>query len=166
MILRQEKLSRIRAGVVAGLAGTGAMMALRSFDMRYAPKTVPSMREDPGELAVRSVERAAGACCSLPAPLAKAAAIMVHTGYGTFFAILYALVRGRKPQPTSSSPLEGGILLGLAVYCTGYLGWLPALRFTKPVWKQEFPEIAGEAFRHVAYGIVTVWTYRLARRLL
>jgi hypothetical protein len=36
------------AGVVAGLAGTGVMMAMRSFDERFAPQTIPKAAIDKG----------------------------------------------------------------------------------------------------------------------
>ncbi len=45
-------------GAVAGLVGTGVMAAMRLFDQKYAPTTMPAAREDPGQFIVRQKESA------------------------------------------------------------------------------------------------------------
>ena len=36
-----KSIPAMLAGAAAGFAGTVAMMAMRTFDLRYAPKTIP-----------------------------------------------------------------------------------------------------------------------------
>jgi hypothetical protein len=141
------------SGLAAGLAATGVMMALRMFDQKYAPKTVPHAKEDPGEFVVRNVESLTGA---LPETAEKTGALALHLTYGTGFGLLYSLWRKISPR---SSPLLDGAVLGTAVYAAGYLGWLPALGLTRPLWRQRFPSIAGELARHVVYGVAAVTAY-------
>jgi len=148
--------SLIDPGVVAGLTGTAVMMAMRSFDQRYAPRTIARTKEDPGAFGVHAAERAIGMAGAVPASIEKAAALATHASYGTLFGVLYGLWRGRGK---ARSALNDGIVLGTVVYAAGYLGWMPALGLSKPVWKQEFPELAGELLRHVAYGVATTAAY-------
>jgi uncharacterized membrane protein YagU involved in acid resistance len=147
--------SLLSAGVAAGLAGTAVMIAARYFDQSYAPRTVPKTREDPGAFLVHAAERLTRTSRSVAKPVEKSAAMALHVGYGTTFGALYALWRGRRP----GSALRDGALLGAAVYAASYLGWLPAVGLSRPIWKQKFPEIAGELTRHVAYGIATAASY-------
>jgi uncharacterized membrane protein YagU involved in acid resistance len=150
--------SLLGIGAAAGLAGTGVMMAMRMFDQRYSPRTIPKMREDPGAFMVHRAERMTGLLHTVPKPLEKTAALATHTGYGTMFGALYGLLRGRGGR---QSVLGSGLLLGAAVYAAGYAGWLPALGIGKPIWKQKFPEVAGEAFRHLVYGVTTAAVYEI-----
>jgi uncharacterized membrane protein YagU involved in acid resistance len=141
-------------GLAAGLAGTAVMIALRSFDEKHAPKSIPKMSNDPAKAMVHTAERLTH---ELPKPVQKSAAMTLQTAYGTLFGLLYGLCRGRATDRS----IRDGLALGSAVYAAGYLGWLPALRFTKPVWRQSFLEISGELWRHIAYGIATTSVYRL-----
>jgi hypothetical protein len=147
--------SLIGIGVAAGLAGTAAMIALHRFDEQYAPKTIADASDDPGHFIVKNTERLTG---SLPDPVEKSAAMAARLGYGALFGALYAISRGRRHHRSS---LLDGAFLGASVYLTGYLGWLPTFRLTRPIWKQPFPQIAGELSRHVAYGVATTAAYGL-----
>jgi uncharacterized membrane protein YagU involved in acid resistance len=148
--------SLIGPGIVAGMAGTCVMMAMRSFDQKYAPKTVPPAREDPGDFLVSAAARAVHASGSIPKPVEQAASLAAKSGYGALFGVLYGLWRGRG---RSRSALVDGTALGGLVYGASYLAWMPAFGVTQPVWKQQFPEIAGELLRHVAYGVATAAAY-------
>lgn len=134
------------------------MMALRSFDQRYAPATIARTREDPGSFVVHAAERATRSTRRVPKSLEHSAEMAAHTGYGTMFGVLYGLWRGRGRQ---KSALADGILLGAAVYAAGYLGWMPAMGLTRPIWKQPFSAAAGELFRHIIYGVATTASYEL-----
>ncbi len=142
----------ILTGAIAGLAGTAAMMGVREFDSRYAPKTMPHMREDPGQFLVKQTARALGVERELPRFVNRTGAMLFHMAYGTAAGILYAAIRGRRRD--SSTLVQGG-LLGMIVYAAGYAGWLPLVHLTRPPWKQPFPGIAGEALRHLTYGVTT-----------
>ena len=148
--------SVIGTGAAAGLAGTAVMMAMRWFDGKYAPKTISKMKEDPAQFLVHAAERATGIAGAVPKSVEGSAALATHAGYGTLFGVLYGLSRGRRK---SRSALGDGVILGTVAYAVGHLGWLPALGLSKPVWKQDFPEIAGELLRHVAYGVATTAAY-------
>lgn len=148
--------SALLAGAVAGFAGTAAMMAIRTFDMKYAPKTIPKTRENPGKFMVEEAEQAAHFERCLPKRVEKAGAMSLQMGYGVVPGILYAMIRGRG-RPASS--LLDGMVIGTAVYLLGYVGWLPLVGLTRPLWKQPLPEIAGETMRHVAYGVTTAAVY-------
>jgi hypothetical protein len=144
------------AGAVAGLVGTGVMVAMRLFDQKYAPTTMPEAREDPGQFIVRRTESATGLPGYLPKPAEVGGGVLLSTSYGILAGALYAKVRGHRRS--TSALLDGGFI-GMALYLLGYAGWLPLLRLTRPIWKQHFPEIAGEALRHVAFGITTAAVY-------
>lgn len=148
------------AGAVAGLAGTAAMIAFRAFDQKYAPKTIPKTRKDPGDLIVEKAEEATHLSDVLPRRaqkrIEKIGAMSMRFGYGIMPGILYALVRGRR---RGGSALAEGAAIGTAVYLLGYFGWLPLAGLTRPLWKQPLPQIAGESMRHVAYGVTTAAVY-------
>jgi uncharacterized membrane protein YagU involved in acid resistance len=149
-------LPEIAKGALAGMAGTLAMMAMRSFDHSYAPETVAKTRQDPGAFLVKHAERTAGIANHVPKPVEKAAAMSVHLAYGTLAGVAYSLIRGHRKK---SSPLIEGAATGAMVYSFGYLGWLPLTGLSRPVWKQRFPEIAGGLLRHVAFGVVVSSVY-------
>jgi hypothetical protein len=154
--LKSNLVSVVGTGLVAGLSGAGVMMAMRSFDQRYAPETIPPMRGDPGAFMVKAAKRAVRASGGIPKPVERSAAIAMHAGYGALFGVLYGLWRGRG---TPRSALIDGSALGGIAYATAYLGLLPALGLTDPAWKQRFPEIAGESLRRVAFGVATTAVY-------
>jgi len=157
--MKQDHTSPFRLGAVgfaAGLAGTAAMLAMRMFDQKYAPRTVPKAKANPSEFIIHAMEESVGAAATVPRPVELAAAMTTHFAYGAAFGTLYGLIRRRGGR---RSALADGVALGSVVYAAGYLGWLPLMGLTKPVWKQAFPEIAGELLRHVAYGVATTATY-------
>ncbi|HEX4056509.1 MAG TPA: DUF1440 domain-containing protein [Tepidisphaeraceae bacterium] len=157
--MKKEQSRSVRCsaiGLAAGLAGTAAMMVMRMFDQKYAPRTVPKTETDPGESVMHAAKDAIGALATIPKPVEHAVAMTAPFAYGAAFGALYGLVRRHSKH---RSALADGIVLGSVVYAAGYLGWLPTVGLTKPVWKQELPEIAGEVLRHVAYGVATAATY-------
>lgn len=143
-------------GAIAGVAGTGVMVAMRLFDQKYAPQTMPAAREDPGQYMVRQTETAARLPGYLPKAAEVAGGVLLSTGYGMLSGAIYAKARGDRQ---GTSPLFEGGLIGLGLYVLGFAGWLPLLGLTRPIWKQHFPAIAGEALRHVAFGVTTAAVY-------
>jgi hypothetical protein len=152
--------SAIGLGAAAGLAGTLVMMAMRSFDQKYAPGTVSKLKEDPGAFLVHQVERASG---RLPHRIEASGAMATHAAYGTTLGVLYGWWRGRGEN---RSALVDGVAFGSAVYLLGHSLELPLAGLEKPIWKQDFPEIAGGLLRHVAYGVAVASTYGAADAVL
>ena len=150
----------LEVGLAAGLLGTGVMVALRVFDQKYAPPTIPRMKQDPGEFMVKTFEKVT---TQMPVSVRKSAALAMRLGYGSLMGCIYGLCRGKIRR---RSALAEGAALGTAVYAAGYLGWLPALHFSKPAWKQSFPQVAGELSRHLAYGVATAAAYKLIDTLV
>jgi hypothetical protein len=147
-------------GLLAGLAGTAAMTAMRMFDQQYAPATIPKQFGDPGDAIVEHVELITGGPPSKP--IEQAAVLSMRLAYGGLGGMLYGLLAGRRGR----SALVGGSLLGAAIYTAGYLGWLPLFGFTRPVWRQTYPQVAGEVLRHTAYGVATAAVYRMVNAAL
>ena len=156
---RHQTDSSIAIGAAAGLLGTGVMVALRSFDQHYAPRTIAKTSIDPGLFAVRTLERGAGIQPSPRSAVEQIGATAVHLGYGTTFGLLYGLWRGRDSQRSS---LGDGIVLGMIVYALGHLGLLPLLGLSNPIWRQKVPEIGGELFRHCVFGVAVAATFGIA----
>ena len=153
---------RLLAGAAAGLAGTFVLHGLLAASRRWAPATLPPMRQDPAEFMVERAESA------LPetrraqvSPKGKAAAEKgLHLGYGATFGVLYGLAAAE------GNPLLAGPILGLVTWGVGYLGWLPATGLMPPVHRQDPARAAGPIATHVGYGIATASAYRwLSRRL-
>jgi hypothetical protein len=150
------------AGAVAGLAGTFLIQGLLAASQKWAPQTLPPIKQDPGEFMVEQVEKYLPEKVKekLPEGLESAAAKSLALGYGTTFGALYAASR----TETKSVILEGSAL-GLTAWAAGYLGWLPAAGLMAPVTKQEPEQIAGPILSHVLFGILTVGLVRFLRRL-
>jgi hypothetical protein len=153
---------RAAAGAAAGLAGTFLIQGLLAASQKWAPQSLPPIKQDPGEFMVEQVEKylPEKAKEKIPEGLENAAAKSLALAYGTTFGALYAASRAE----TKSVFLEGSAL-GLAAWGAGYLGWLPATGLMAPVTKQEPEEIAGPILSHILFGIATVGLYRFLRRL-
>jgi hypothetical protein len=153
---------RIGAGAAAGLVGTALLQGLMAASQKWAPESLPPIKQDPGEFMVEKAEQQLLDTLreKVPEQLEKAAAKSLAFGYGTTFGALYATSRSE----TKNLLLEGSAL-GLAAWGVGYLGWLPASGLMAPVTKQEPEQIVGPILSHILFGIVTVGLYRLFRRM-
>jgi uncharacterized membrane protein YagU involved in acid resistance len=149
---RNEVGSNIFAGVAAGLAGACVLMAASSFDKQYAPKTVPEDRPVAGSWPIELMRRATNGRFAPTKRIECQAAVAVHLGCGSLIGLGYALCRGHASR---KSVLTDGILVGTLVYVIGSLGLRPALRWAPPIWRQRFPQIAGEMLRHAIFGVAT-----------
>ena len=153
---------RLLAGAAAGLAGTFVLQGLLAGSRRWAPATLPPIRQDPAEFMVEQAESALPETrrAQVP-PKGKAVAEKgIHLGYGATFGLLYGLVAGER------NPLLAGTILGLATWAVGYLGWLPATGLMPPVTRQEPARVAGPIATHLGYGIATASAYQWLSRQL
>jgi hypothetical protein len=153
---------RLLAGAAAGLAGTFVLQGLLAGSRRWAPATLPPIRQDPAEFMVEQAESALPATrrAQVP-PKGKAAAEKgLHLGYGASFGMLYGLAAGER------DPLLTGALLGLVTWAVGYLGWLPATGLMPPVHRQEPARVAGPVATHLGFGVATASAYQWLSRQL
>ena len=153
---------RTAIGAMAGLAGTFVIQGLLAASQKWAPQSLPPIKQDPGEFMIEKAEnllpeKVRG---KIPEELEKAAARSLALGYGTIFGALYA---GSRPE-TRNLLLEGSAV-GLVTWGVGYLGWLPRTGLMPPVTEQKSEQIAGPIISHVLFGIATVGLYRFLRRL-
>jgi hypothetical protein len=153
---------RTGIGAVAGLAGTLMVQGLLAASQKWAPRSLPPIKRDPGEFLIELTENLLPERVreKIPKELEKAAAKSLALGYGTTFGALFA---GFRPQ-TRSLFVEG-TALGLVTWAAGYLGWLPKTGLMPPLTEQEPQQIAGPIISHVLFGIATVGLYRFLRRL-
>jgi hypothetical protein len=153
---------RAGAGAAAGLAGTFLIQGLLAASQKWAPQSLPPMKQDPGEFMIEKAEEQLPQNVreKIPEELEKAAAKALALGYGTTFGALYAASR-----PETRNLLLEGSALGLVTWGAGYLGWLPATGLMPPLTQQDPKQIAGPILSHVLFGIVTVGLYRFLRRL-
>jgi hypothetical protein len=166
---RSDWRKRLILGAAGGFVGTLAIQALLTASQKWLPHTVPPLRQDPGEFMVKAGE--GGPLSWAPSAVADAgnealpepvraripqvvetgAARMLAIGYGLTFGGLYTLLR-----PQGGSAFVDGVILGIANWATGYLGWLPALRLMPPVWQQQAPQ----AIAPIADGCASVYRIR------
>ena len=152
---------RVGLGAAAGLVGTFLIQGLLAASEKWAPETLPPIKQNPGNFMVEKVEGRLPDKLrkNIPEPLEKAAAGSLAFGYGTTFGAIYGASR-----PEVKSVLLEGSALGLVTWAAGYLGWLPATRLMPPVVKQEPQQIVAPIISHVLFGIVTAGLYRLVGR--
>jgi hypothetical protein len=121
------------------------------------------MRQDPGEFMVEKGEeilpRSVGQ--RIPQELETGAARMLAAGYGLTFGALYTLLR-----PKGGSVLVDGVILGLANWATGYVGWLPAAGLMRPIWRQKASQAIAPVAQHALYGMAVVATYNWLQKRL
>jgi hypothetical protein len=147
-------LTNIALGAAAGLAGTLVLNQVRSRSRQLLPQGAePPIRENPGDFLVeragrvlpRSVRR------RVPDSLERGASKSLALGYGMAFGALYGALR-----PRGGPVLTDGVLLGLATWAAGYLGWLPATGLMPPVWRHEPLQAVVPAAQHAVYGMAAV----------
>jgi uncharacterized membrane protein len=130
-------------GLLAGLAGTGAMTIAQGAGFAL---TGAEPSGTPAVVADRLKRRAGrGRLKRRQRPAANQA---MHWVYGTSWGIPYGIVSAVGDVP----PELSGPGFGLLVWMAG-LAQLPALGVSEPVWKRAPASLAGEALLHLVYGI-------------
>ena len=156
----ESRTLRAGVGAAAGLVGTALIQGLMTASQKWAPQTLPPIRQDPGEFMVEKAEQHLPSSVrdKIPEEVETAAAKSLALGYGITFGALSVI-------PETKSLIVEGSALGLAAWAAGYLGWLPATGLMPPVTEQEPEQIAGPIFSHILFGIVTVGLYRCLQRI-
>jgi hypothetical protein len=163
----REEIKKVMAGAAAGAAGTALLQGVLAGSQRFAPNTLPPIERDPGEFMLQKASEALPQRFrnNLPAKAAKAVASSLGFGYGTTFGLLYsALCLRRKPKKVTRILTEGSAL-GIASWAVGFLGWLPATKLMRPVWKHQPKQVASSILSHVLFGIAVAGVFKsLAKR--
>jgi uncharacterized membrane protein YagU involved in acid resistance len=143
----------LAAGAAAGAVGTVIIQGLMAGAKKYAPQTLPPMKDDPGHFMVQQAERILPETTrqKVPEKFETFIASALHFEYGMTFGILYGLL-GRPSPPRN----KDGALLGIATWASGHLGWLPATKLAPPIWKQNPTQVISGIASHVLFGIATV----------
>jgi hypothetical protein len=145
-------------GAAAGAAGTILLQLFREGSQRMLPAdAIPPIKEHPGKFMLRKAERLLPRSTrrKIPEQVKPGLSNALGFGYGTTFGALYATSR-----PETKRTIWEGLLLGLATWMVGYLGWLPATKLMPPIWKHKPRQIATPLAEHAVYGIGTVAGYR------
>lgn len=150
-------VTRVVAGAAAGIAGTLALQGAMNAQKKFAPDSMPPMRQDPAEFILEQLKRWIDRRRrdAIPENLERLLGKSLHLGYGITFGESYAAVRGKTPRGV----LSDGVLLGLVVWAAGYLGWLPAAGISPKPWELTPRQLAGPIATHIVYGIATVTAY-------
>ena len=90
----------------------------------------------------------------IPEPAEKAAARMLHMGYGMTSGAIYGLLGPRR-----GNAAVNGALLGLGVWAAGYLGWLPATDLMPPITQQSARQVAVPIFTHIVFGVAVATAF-------
>lgn len=132
-------IKQLALGAAAGVAGTFVMQGLLEQGKKHIPSGTPPMKQDAGEFIVEKVP--------LPPKLKPLAVNALRLGYGTTAGVLYSLL------PHSKWRTLEGVALGLGVWATGYLGWLPAAKLMPPVTEQTPAQITVPLVEHALFGV-------------
>jgi hypothetical protein len=148
--MRTKTWYQLGAGLVGGLLGTQLMASL----IKRAGKMPPSLRpvapsQDPGDFMVGQAERVIG---PLSPRVHSAFAHSLQWVYGSFWPLALSAVVAGRPLRSVSRLVATGTGLGALVWAVGALGWLPATKLTKPVYRQPIGGTLSNLIGHLAYG--------------
>ena len=141
---------RVVLGAIAGFGGTMVMQGLLTLSGKALPASRPPIKQDPAEFMLGKVKEHV----KVPEKLEAAAAKSLHLGYGITSGVIYGALRNR-----AGSTFLDGALLGLGVWASGYLGWLPATDLMPPVTEQSPQQVIVPIVNHALFGITVVAAY-------
>src|SRR5437763_9868690 len=152
-------LGRVALGTACGAGATFLMQGMMQMSGKLIPDSSPPIQEDPGEFMLRKAKKALPPSTreQIPPALEKAAAKMLHMGYGMTSGAIYGLLAPRRGNAALN-----GALLGLGVWAAGYLGWLPATDLMPPLTEHEPKQIAVPIVEHALFGIAVVAAFEAA----
>ena len=139
-------MNKILAGTLAGLGATVPMTAAMIAMHRALPA-----RERyplPPRKVTMNFARALGLRKKLDEPERKAATLAAHFGYGATMGGIFALLAPRTPGPA----VPKGIVWGLIVWGTSYLGLLPAMDLHESATRHPRERNILMVIAHVVWG--------------
>lgn len=168
MMEQVTPLGAVARGMAAGAIGSklmdygmGAASKLAPPPSEFQPPEQIQNEETPTQTVARRLVEDMAKRGPLSPEAKKRAGTAVHYGFGSGWAVLYALAA--ETIPGLRSPM-GGVLLGTTVWAIGDNGIVPAFRVGPPPTKVPAKGHFYYWLGHVAYGL-TVWgAYELMRR--
>lgn len=141
-MIRVRPISGGIAGLVATLPMSIAMLVLRKWLPHYQRYDLP-----PRQITKRATWKV-GIGKHLDETHHSILSVIAHFGYGTATGTLYAPLSRLMPAP----PVVSGILYGLLVWTTSYLGLLPALGLLSPATEHPARRNVLMIVSHVIWG--------------
>jgi uncharacterized membrane protein YagU involved in acid resistance len=145
------KLLPLVIGLISGVVATGPMTAAMIAWHRRLPagERYPL---PPREITMK-LARKTGVAAELSAETRSAATLLAHFGYGAAAGAVYTAL----PQPWRSNATRGGVIYGLIVWLTSYLGLLPSARILTPATEHPAGRNALMIAAHVVWGLALGW---------
>ena len=141
-------------GLHSGLTATVPMTAFMALTHRRLP-----LRERyplPPRILSQRLTRRAGVEHDLDEPQHEGLALASHFAFGGSAGAVYGLLNDqleqRAPQPQPGPPAARGILYGLCVWTSSYLGWIPATGLMTPATQHPARRNALMIAAHVVWG--------------
>jgi hypothetical protein len=151
---RLTPIGAIARGLVAGAAGTAAMTAAQTADLKA---TGGESSSTPGEVGRRISEGVLQREVSDDEmPVLNN---VMHWAYGTSWGPLYGIVAGSRRR----ADRPRGLAFGLVVWGAS-LVHLPAMKLAPPVWEYPPQSLASEVGFHVVYGVAAGAAWSLLDR--
>ena len=106
-------LGRLALGTACGAGATFLMQGMMQMSGKLIPDSAPPIQQDPGEFMLRKAKKALPPSTreQIPPTIDKAAAKMLHLGYGMTSGAIYGLLGPRRGNAALN-----GALLGLGVF--------------------------------------------------
>lgn len=154
--------THLALGAAAGLASTMAMQVIRTAEQKWIPGGAPPIQADPGRFMIHKAAPALPQSVRQRVHQAEGAVSkLLAMGYGMTFGALYAVIR-----PEAKRVIREGVLLGLAAWAVGYLGWLPATGLMPPIWKHKPKQIVTPVAEHALFGLAITAGHRWLHKLV
>jgi hypothetical protein len=153
-------MDRALSAAAVGMAATVPMTASMVVIRRLLPP--PHEREElpPRQITEESVDRT-GIGRALDEEDRSNLTALTHFGYGAGLGLVYdRLFGGRRPTALQ------GALFGLGAWAVGYLGWIPALRYSPAAEREPASRNVMMVASHVVWGLSASWLQARRRRRL
>jgi hypothetical protein len=142
---RPGALEEVAAGLASGALATLPMSAV----MWAAQRTGHMGRQPPAKITDAALDAAGEE--DTPLPARRAAAMLLHFGFGAGAGALYAWWSSRGPG--RRGPLQGAAF-GTLVWLGSYAGWIPALGIMPPPQRDRPGRQPAMLVAHWVYGAV------------
>jgi hypothetical protein len=140
----------IGKGLVAGFAGTAAMTASSTIEMRLRGRAASTAPAD-------ATAKVLGIDAFKDDAAKNRFSTMVHWGYGTGWGVVRALIATAGRSPASATAAHFAAIWGNEAVM------LPALDVAPPFWTWGAQEVAIDVWHHIVYATATGIAYEALR---